>query len=218
MKRDRVRGTGPDRRKLKTFQVLGKASDETLEELRTILNWNPTLNDIGSERYAITNTIDYEKTHGVTKETYRQILLQHKDGSTRLDEATQGQVFKEDETLYTEWSKSYDLAHTKNELAKYFQKTYRFRLSEMEPNSSIAWHIDTNTSVMCRAQICLSSEKTPFLFKTSEGTEGIAPEYGDIYFINTGWPHSITTGSHSRQAAVFSFKFEDMIDGSVLFK
>ena len=59
-----------------------------------------------------------------------------------------------DETLYTEWRDDIDCT----EIKKYFDnlygegKYYRARISVMAPGHELNWHIDTDTSILCRTQ------------------------------------------------------------------
>ena len=53
--------------------------------------------------YSITKTVDYENTHGVKGDFYRQILLQKKANEDNMPTAVNGVVFNEYEELYTRW-------------------------------------------------------------------------------------------------------------------
>ena len=215
--RERVKGSGPDRTELKIFHKLGTVSKETVAELNHILD-TCDRNDIGSDNYSITNTIDYEDTHGVKKEYYRQLILQeNKDGPT-LKNAEVGQVFKESEDQYSIWAnKEFDIDTTISDINRYFRQVFRFRLSETLPHHSVAWHIDTNTSVMCRAQICLHENDSLFEFKNREGIHQLFMKPGELWFINTGWNHRVVANNDLRRTAVFSFRFEDLIESQDLY-
>jgi len=203
-KRTRVKGTGPRRDKLKPFVRLGYAPPYVIKELNKVLDRH-THNDIGGDNYNITNTTDYDKSFGISKSenTYRQILLQ---GNSLLDKDSV------DEYTYNKWDDGYGLRYTKPFLDRYFNNTVRFRLSEMSHHHEISWHIDTCTSVACRAQICLSKDDSIFEFKTRDGIHKLEMRVGELWFINTGWPHRVVSGNITRRTAVFSFAFEDMID------
>lgn len=216
-KRNRVHGTGPDRTLLKTFVKLGEVSKETIQELNDIIDQHKH-NDIGGDVYSITKTVDYENTHGVKGDFYRQILLQKKANEDNMPTAVNGVVFNEYEELYTRWdTEKYSIQNTITDISKYFNSICRFRLSETQPHNSIAWHIDTNTSVMCRAQICVNDNDSLFEFKDRQGLKTLQMKPGELWFINTGWNHRVVSQEMARRTAVFSFKFENLIDGSNTF-
>lgn len=217
-RRSRVKGTGPDRTLLKIFHKLGDVSPETVKELNAILD-NYKHNDIGSDHYSITNTLDYEKSHGVKQDVYRQVLLQTKAEVKGMPTAVSGMVFDDHEELYSNWdTENYSIESTVRDVSKFFKKVCRFRLSETQPFNSIAWHIDTNTSVMCRAQICVNENDSLFEFRDRDGIHTLRMKPGELWFINTGWNHRVVAQNDVRRTAVFSFKFEDLIDGSPTLK
>ena len=206
MKRVRVKGTGPDRKLLKTFYKLGEVCPETIKELNSIYG-DDFKSDIGTEEYSITNQIDYRKTHNADPEKYRQILLQAKEDD----------ISDEDETSYSKWKvNEYPLGNTMGNVFTHFEKVCRFRLSEMKSHHEIIWHIDTNTSVMCRGQICLNENDSIFEFKTKDGIEQLKMLPGEIWFVNTGYLHRVVSGDVTRRVAVFSFHFDNIINKSVL--
>ena len=49
------------------------------------------------------------------------------------------------------------------------------------------WHIDSDTSVMCRAQICLNDNDSVFQSKRKGVVEEFKMKTGEMWFINTGW-------------------------------
>ena len=209
-KRNRVKGTGPRRHKLKPFVKLGLAPHYVVKELNRILD-RYQHNDIGGDNYNITNTTDYDKSFGISKyeNTYRQILLQ-----------TNSLVDKDstDEYTYNKWDLGYNLRYTNPFLETLFKNTVRFRLSEMSALHEIKWHIDTDTSVACRAQICLSKDDSIFEFKTKDGIHKLKMELGECWFINTGWNHRVVAGNDIRRSAIFGFHFNDLIDKEILYK
>jgi hypothetical protein len=211
-KRQRIKGDGPDRTLLKSFYKLGELSDNTIDELKYIVSNNHT-NDIGGDRYSISNTIDYAKTHGIKESGYRQILLQGKQDGKNYETAVEKQVFTENEFLYERWlTDQYNLTSTISDIASYFKAVYRFRISETYPNYEIPWHIDTNTSVACRAQICITDDDSIFEFKTRTGIHNLSMKPGELWFINTGWNHRVLAKAKLRQVAIFTFNFKDLIN------
>ena len=205
MNRDRIKGTGPDRKKLKTYYKMGNVSFDTVRELNAVLNSRKG-SDIGTDEYSIANQIDYKKTHNALPDKYRQILLQNKE------------MGEEDEFSYSNWKvDDYKIDSTVCDIYEFFDSERRFRVSEMQPNHELSWHIDTNTSVACRAQICLNDHDATFEFKDRDGHHIVNMEPGELWFVNTGWPHRVVTNNLFRRAAVFTFHFDNVLDkGSLL--
>jgi hypothetical protein len=203
--KENIFGTGPKRTKLKTFCKLGNVDSNVLNAL-----YNETLknssNEIGSDSYGITKNIDFSKTFGVNVEdsSYRQILLQTADNNEHLSEFS-----------YTKWKDEFSDIRTM--LSKYFHNVYRFRISIMQPETSIKWHIDTDTSLCCRAQICISGEDSILEFKTRNGIESLNMRPGEMAFINTAWPHRVVAQNDLRISAIFSFRFEDIKNSEIIY-
>jgi len=207
-KRSRIKGTGPRRHELKPFVKLGTAPPYVVKELNRILDTH-THNDIGGDNYNITNSTDYDKNFGISKtdDTYRQILLQ---GNSLIDKESL------DEYTYNRWDNGYKLRYTRPFLDEIFDRTVRFRLSEMVGHHEIKWHIDTDTSVACRAQICLTDDDSIFEFKTRNGIHKLKMRKGECWFINTGWSHRVVSGNDMRRTAVWSYHFDDVINKDLL--
>lgn len=203
-KRERVSGPGPKRHELKTFSKLGEIDSNTVDLLKK-LALSDSSNDLGSDSYNITQSVDLSGVFGVKLEEdlYRQILLQ-KSPSQATSEFN-----------YTEWDSRASLI--KDVLSKYFDNIYRFRISIMKPHNSINWHIDTDTSVCCRAQIAISGNDSVMEFKTKSGIDSLIISPGELFFINTGWPHRVVTNSDIRISSIFSFQFSDIKDKKNIF-
>ena len=122
---------------------------------------------------------------------YRQILIQEK----AVDEVTV------DEHTYTQYNEDVTVP--------FFDQVYRLRISEMPPGHELNWHIDSDTSVMCRAQICLTENDSVFQFKRKGKIEEFTMKPGELWFINTGWSHRVVAGDTSRRVAIFGFDFKD---------
>lgn len=206
-KRTRVRGDGPRRNKLKTFCKIGKAAPNVVDELNYILDTHTT-NDIGGDVYGISQNCNYEEKFNFGTK-YRQLLLQEKSSSDGPDI---------DEYAYDRWVSDYKLRYTRPLLDSMFSATHRFRLSEMTGNHELNWHIDADTSVSCRAQICLNHNDSIFEFKDKEGVKSLQMEPGEIWFINTGWNHRVVSGNITRRTALIGFHFDNLIDNEKLFK
>lgn len=204
-KRLRVNGSSPSRKKLKIFHKIGTVSAQTIDELNSILNHN-TNNDIGGDNYSISSNCNYEKVFNVGN-TYRQILLQlnSNESSSTVDE------YK-----YDHWVTDYNLDSTKSDLKVLFNNVYRFRLSEMQSNHLMNWHIDADTSVICRAQICLNDNKSLYEAKDKNNYYSLQMKVGEIWFINTGWVHRVVNGEGLRRSAIFGFNYNDIINKTQL--
>ena len=206
-KRMRVNGTGPKRTQLKTFHKIGTMPKRVLKELNYILDTN-TSNDIGGDDYAISQNCNYEEVFNV-QDKYRQVLLQK---TPDIDPMVTN------EYMYTSWDGNYKLRYTRSELDKLFKKTYRFRMSEMGDGHELNWHIDQDTSVICRAQICLNENDSVLQFKDRQGIHELKMQPGEVWFINTGWNHRVVAGNDLRRSAIFGFHFNDLIDKEILYK
>lgn len=188
-KRTRVRGPGPRRNEMLTFAKICDVDTELLEQLKSILLENPQ-NDLGGDGYNISQQCDIENVFNAA-DSYRQVLIQ----KSIHDENTAS------EFDYSDYV--YDVK------VPWFKTIYRLRLSHMGPGHTINWHIDTDTSVMCRAQICLNENDSVFKFKTKDGIEEFKMKPGEMWFINTGWPHSVEGGEKERAVAIFGFEYKD---------
>ena len=188
-KRKRVNGSGPKRNKMVTFAKIGDVSPDLLNKLRNILLNNPQ-NDLGGDDYNISQQCDLKGVFNAN-ENYRQVLIQKSKHSHNTA----------DELDYTEYTEDVSIP--------WFKNIYRLRLSHMRPGHIINWHIDTDTSVMCRAQICLNENDSVFKFKTRNGIEQFTMKPGEMWFINTGWPHSVEGGQDPRSVAIFGFEYKD---------
>ena len=88
----------------------------------------------------------------------------------------------------------------------------------MVGHHEIKWHIDTDTSVACRAQICLGVNDRVFQFKDSTGIHELKMRPGELCFINTGWNHRVISGTTLRRQAILSFHFDYIIEKTILYK
>jgi hypothetical protein len=197
-KRMRVGGTGPKRDKLKFFHKIGQVPNDILEELNQLLDEDPH-NDIGGDVYGISQAIDYQKVFDTGG--YRQLLIQTKPPNEEGVDVN--------EYLYSHWTKE---VKAKKFLEQYFKTVYRFRMSEMSEQHSLNWHIDSCTSFMCRAQICLNDNDAVFEFRGRDGVHSFSMKPGELWFINTGWNHRVVNGSKPRRVAIFGYHFDDVIN------
>lgn len=202
-KKQRVNGSGPSRRMLKAFSFIDAVPDEVIFDLK---NLSTTLlpTDIGSDNYKIAERIDLESVFNVSQTEYKQILLQSHG------------ICQNTEFDYTNWTEGTD--KIKTFLLRYFKNIYRLRIAISSPNHVIPWHIDADTSVVCRAQICIDVGDNKFNFQTKDCIEELSMEPGKMYFINTGWKHQVLNFDKTRIVAIFAFKFEDFLFPEVLLK
>lgn len=191
-KRARVRGLGPRRDELVTFAKLGNVSDTVVAKLNEIADRRRG-NDLGSDAYNISQHCDVNNVFIDTG--YRQILLQER----------QDDVDTADEHAYTKYNEDVTIP--------WFNQVYRLRISEMAPGHEMNWHIDTDTSVMCRAQICLNENDSIFQFKRRGEIEQFTMKPGEMWFINTGWLHRVVSKDIIRRSTIFGFDFQDYVGG-----
>ncbi len=179
-KRLRVGGSGPKRSELKTFQKIGEVSPLAVDVLNRILDENQG-NDLGGDGYSISKQCNFEAVFNANN-LYRQILLQKciADHSHSVDEY-----------LYDQWRTFEGLDRVKLEISKFVLEVFRMRLSEMKKGHSLNWHIDTDPSVICRAQICLKANNDVFEFNRRGSVEFFKMKPGEIFFVNTGWSHRV---------------------------
>lgn len=202
-KRSRVGGTGPKRDKLKLFQKIGNISSDAIAELNSMLDMQPERNDINGDNYPISHNVNTQAVFG-HDQNYRQILMQ----------SSLGDPSSVNEYDYSNWD--FDIK-IKKELAKYFKNVYRFRMSEMSGESTLNWHIDSCTSVMCRAQLCLNENDSVFEFKDKDrNVHGFTMKPGELWFINAARLHRVVTGSMTRRVAVFGYHFDDLKNNDLL--
>lgn len=202
-KKSRVRGNGPSRKELKAFQQIGTASDELIMSLKQVATSNQQ-NDLGTDKYNISSYVDSGGNYGVRgTDKYRQVLLQTNPSNDHSSEKN-----------YTQWEPG--TTAVKELLSQYFRNVYRFRISVMQPDHTIDWHIDTDTSVICRGQLCIDVGENSFDFDTKKSIETLTMTPGGLYFINTGWNHRVVNVDKVRICAIFSFDFDDVIKKDIL--
>jgi len=197
-KRTRVGGTGPRRNKLQVFSKLGEVSDEVFDYLNKFLD-NNQQSDIGGDDYAISRGCDYEKVFNVGQ-SYRQVIMQTNPAINQNNM---------DEYLYSKWAANSEIVQ--EEMKSFFSDVYRFRLSEMQPDHKLNWHIDADTSVICRAQICLNENNSTFLFRDKEGVHEFKMKPKELWFVNTGWNHTVVNDDKAiRRVAILGFHFDNL--------
>jgi len=197
--RDHVRGNrGPRRNELPTFSRLASnVPQDVLDEARQIIYANALRNDLKTERYEI--SVDCPLPD-LFSQTYRQVLLQEKTPDTDAY----------DEANYTVWDNDCD--KIRNYLESTFGKVNRTRVSILPPGEELDWHIDTDTSVMCRIQICVEAGDAEFQFNRKNTIESFVMSPGEMWFVNVGWNHRVINPSSDKHriSIVAGVLYEDL--------
>ena len=188
-KRQRVGGEGPRRNEFVTFAKIGNVDPSLVEKLNNIADRRDG-NDLGSDNYNLSQICKIEEAFNAAGQ-YRQILLQEK--TVDYDAV--------DEHTYTKYNEDVTVP--------FFKQIYRLRISGMPAGHELNWHIDSDTSVVCRAQICLTENDSVFEFKRKGVVESFTMKPGEMWFVNTGWSHRVIAGKTSRRVAIFGFDYKD---------
>ena len=170
---DKVDAAAPDRRDVPNFIYLGQQSPMLAEEVHQLLaRLGMGYNDIGSERYAVSQK--FASILESFPEDYVQIMLQGADND--------GMV--ETDYCLPKHTSVTDI------LRLYIQEFYRARIAVLHPGQTIDYHIDTNTTQMCRVQFPIQAEQHWFIRRGKKVEEKVLKP-GEIWFVNTGWPHKV---------------------------
>jgi len=187
-KKQRVSGNnGPRRHQMLTHgQITNNVPKDVLEQIYQIAV-TYTGNDLGGDNYQISQHCDV-KSAFTASETYSQILLQqlHNDASSEIDE-----------TNYTLWRSDLQTNLIQEYLHSTFKTPYRARISVMHGGNELNYHIDTDTSVLCRVQIPVITEGSLFQWKTKKEQVDLDMKPGCAYFVNTGWLHRVINKSNN---------------------
>lgn len=195
---------GPRRTEVtECISVDNNVTPEFINAIKNITN-TYVADDLGGDLYKISKTCESVESfkQGVDS-NYRQIVLQ---------KLPDGKGVEMDETLYTEWRDDIDCT----EIKKYFDnlygegKYYRARISVMAPGHELNWHIDTDTSILCRTQTIVQSFDSYFEAKNRQGVQSYKLEEGNTYFINQGWPHRVVNNDKWRIVVIAGVYFKDI--------
>ena len=201
-RRSRVAGNnGPRRHQMKTHgTVTQNVPKDVLEQIYQIAaTYNG--NDLGGDNYQISQHCDV-KTAFTASESYSQILLQ------QLNNGAENEV---DETNYTTWRKDLQTNLIEQYLENTFKTPYRARISVMHGGNELNYHIDTDTSVLCRVQIPVITEGSLFQWKTKTEEISLDMLTGNSYFVNTGWLHRVTNDSNNiRIVLIFGVDYDNL--------
>ena len=187
-KKRRVAGNnGPRRHQMKTHGVVTtNVPDEVIQEILDIAE-NYTTNDLRGDNYQISQHCNVDKAF-TDSPTYRQILLQ------QLNEGAEDEI---DETNYQQWRTDLQTSAIQTYLKSTFKAPYRARISVMHGGNELNYHIDTDTSVLCRIQLPVRTKGSLFQWKTKTEEVSLDMEIGNTYFVNTGWLHRVINESNN---------------------
>jgi hypothetical protein len=196
--RKHVKGNaGPRRHELPTFEKLDyNVAIEVMEEARGIA-FSDAPSDLGTANYKI--SMDCPVTDMVPTD-YKLILLQ-----TQEPESDQ-----EGEINYTVWKDG--TAAIRDYLESMFGTVYQTRITVTPPGGEITWHIDLNTSIICRVQIGVDMVNSEFQFKRRGEVESLWIDDGETWFLNTGWSHRVLNHSttESRVVIITEVLYKDL--------
>ena len=187
-KRTRVGGEGPKRNDFVTFAKIGNVDPSLVEKLNEIADRRDG-NDLGGDNYN-RQICKIEEVFNAAGQ-YRQILIQEK----AVDEVTV------DEHTYTQYNEDVTVP--------FFDQVYRLRISEMPPGHELNWHIDSDTSVMCRAQICPTENDHSIQLKRKGKIEEFTMKPENFGLLQYRMVYRVVAGDTSRRVAIFGFDFKD---------
>jgi len=144
-----------------------------------------TGNDLGGDNYQLSQHCDVKNVF-TSSETYKQIILQECTAEDTIDE-----------TNYMHWRNDISTTAIENYLTTAFVKPYRTRISVMHGGNELNYHIDTDTSVLCRVQIPAQTTGSLFQWKTKTEEVSLTMKLGEAYFVNTGWLHRVINPTDS---------------------
>ena len=129
----------------------------------------------------------------------------------KLQRCTEEGVDVNEETNYNDWRDDTDVSVIKKYLEDNFGEVYRARISVMPPGHELFWHIDTDTSVLCRMQLAIRAEGSEFQFRNRiEGERSLVMENGNAYFVNTGWSHRVVNKDNWRVVLIFGIEYNNI--------
>lgn len=198
-RRSRVKGTGPRRHEMLTHgTVANNVPQAVIDEILQIAN-SYTGNDLGGDNYQLSQHCDVKNVF-TSSETYKQIILQECTSENTIDE-----------TNYMYWRNDISTTAIESYLTTAFVKPYRARISVMHGGNELNYHIDTDTSVLCRVQIPAQTTGSLFQWKTKTEEVSLDMQLGEAYFVNTGWLHRVINPTDSiRVVLLFGIDYENL--------
>jgi hypothetical protein len=197
--RSHVRGNrGPRRNTLPTFERISKqVPDAVLEEARQIAYADASRNDLRTDKYKI--SVDCPLPDLFSQE-YRQILLQEQVPDTDTH----------DEANYTVWSDT--CPQIQQYMESIFGAVNRTRVTVLASGEELDWHIDTDTSVMCRVQIGVDVDGSEFQFNRKGKIESFIMDPKELWFINVGWSHRVVNYSDTPRIVIIAGVLHENLD------
>ena len=196
----RVSGNnGPRRHEMLTHgTVANNVPQAVIDEILHIAN-SYTGNDLGGDNYQLSQHCDVKNVF-TSSETYKQIILQECTSENTIDE-----------TNYMYWRNDISTTAIESYLTTAFVKPYRARISVMHGGNELNYHIDTDTSVLCRVQIPAQTTGSLFQWKTKTEEVSLDMQLGEAYFVNTGWLHRVINPTDSiRVVLLFGIDYENL--------
>ncbi len=196
----RVSGNnGPRRHEMLTHgTVANNVPQAVIDEILHIAT-SYTGNDLGGDNYQLSQHCDVKNVF-TSSETYKQIILQECTAEDTIDE-----------TNYMHWRNDISTTAIENYLATAFVKPYRARISVMHGGNELNYHIDTDTSVLCRVQIPAQTTGSLFQWKTKTEEVSLTMKLGEAYFVNTGWLHRVINPTDSiRVVLLFGVDYKNI--------
>jgi hypothetical protein len=164
--------------------VASNVPQAVIDEILQIAN-SYTGNDLGGDNYQLSQHCDVKNVF-TSSETYKQIILQECTSENTIDE-----------TNYMYWRNDISTTAIESYLTTAFVKPYRARISVMHGGNELNYHIDTDTSVLCRVQIPAQTTGSLFQWKTKTEEVSLTMKLGEAYFVNTGWLHRVINPTDS---------------------
>ena len=196
----RVSGNnGPRRHEMLTHgTVANNVPQAVIDEILHIAT-SYTGNDLGGDNYQLSQHCDVKNVF-TSSETYKHIILQECTAEDTIDE-----------TNYMHWRNDISTTAIENYLTTAFVKPYRARISVMHGGNELNYHIDTDTSVLCRVQIPAQTTGSLFQWKTKTEEVSLTMKLGEAYFVNTGWLHRVINPTDSiRVVLLFGVDYKNI--------
>lgn len=196
--RERVWGSGPDRKFLPPFQEICRVPEEVIQDLLSYYLNHFNLNDLeDSTNYGISDVCSLKQ---VIPSKFQHLLL-----------TLPGDKNPYREENYTEWRPDTKDTRFYKWFQNHFPEAFRVRISVLQPHTEFSWHIDTNTSVACRCSASLNQVDSKFEIRARGKVYSNALKRGRLTFTNTGWSHRVYNPTNeARINLVFSIKFDGL--------
>lgn len=171
----------PGRKRLPLHVKMFRFPDECINELRGVADRLQGENDLYQPHYGLSQTIRIAQQVAYSTPGYTQHLLQlpNDDGF-------------QTEQNYVMWNDMAPL--TRRFMEENWPVCFRARIAILQPQTTIPWHIDDDTSVSVRFHVNLNEGQTRFYFKTKGEETSMELEPYWAHFLNVGYPHKVENG------------------------